>query len=86
MCGVPCIATRVGGIPDLIRDGIEGLLIEPGSTEPILQALATFAAMSARDLAAFRHRARARYEECCTPEKVGAIVAEHYNQILNRST
>lgn len=27
-CGVPCIATRVGGVPELVDDGINGLLYE----------------------------------------------------------
>jgi glycosyltransferase involved in cell wall biosynthesis len=86
MCGVPCIATRVGGVPDLIRDGMEGLLIEPASAGQILQAMERFAAMSPAERLGFRQRARARYEECCLPEKVGALVADHYRQILNGQT
>jgi len=32
-CMVPSIATRVGGVPDLIDDGVTGLLYEPGDVE-----------------------------------------------------
>ena len=27
-CKVPCIGTRVGGVPEVIRDGVDGLLVE----------------------------------------------------------
>jgi glycogen synthase len=33
------VATRVGGIPDLVRDGENGLLVEPGDTRALADAL-----------------------------------------------
>lgn len=33
------VATAVGGVPEAVRDGVDGLLIEPGSTEQIIEAL-----------------------------------------------
>lgn len=38
-CGVPPIGTRVGGIPDVIKDGENGLLIEPKSSPAIAEAV-----------------------------------------------
>lgn len=32
-CKVPCIATRVGGVPELIEDGVTGLLFPVGNVE-----------------------------------------------------
>jgi N-acetyl-alpha-D-glucosaminyl L-malate synthase BshA len=32
-CGVPCIGTAVGGIPELIESGVNGYLVELGDTE-----------------------------------------------------
>ena len=37
--GVPVIATRVGGVPELVRDGVDGLLVEPGNPEQLAIAM-----------------------------------------------
>jgi len=37
--GSPCVATRVGGIPDAIEDGKSGILVEPEHYEPMSQAI-----------------------------------------------
>ena len=36
---LPCIATRVSAIPELIRDGDTGLLVEPGDIEGLARSL-----------------------------------------------
>jgi glycosyltransferase involved in cell wall biosynthesis len=40
--GVPVIATRVGTLGDHVTDGVDGLLVEPGSVEALRAALAGF--------------------------------------------
>ncbi len=42
--GVPVVATRVGGVPELVADGMNGLLVPPASPDALADALA--AAMS----------------------------------------
>ena len=42
--GTPVVATRVGGVPDVVRDGVDGFLVEPGDVEGAAHRLATLAA------------------------------------------
>ena len=37
---VPCVSTRIAGIPELIRDGLDGLLVPASSPEALSEALA----------------------------------------------
>ncbi|MEI6634084.1 MAG: glycosyltransferase [Chlamydiota bacterium] len=38
-CGLPCAAANVGGVKDLVRDGENGLLVEPSNPEALAEAL-----------------------------------------------
>jgi glycosyltransferase involved in cell wall biosynthesis len=38
-CGLPIVATKVGGIPDLVKDGFNGFLIEPGKPDQLASTL-----------------------------------------------
>ncbi|MDO6730118.1 exopolysaccharide biosynthesis GT4 family glycosyltransferase EpsE [Marinovum sp. 2_MG-2023] len=38
-CGVPTIGTNAGGVPELIDDGVEGLLVAPKSPEALSAAI-----------------------------------------------
>lgn len=37
--GLPVIASRVGGIPDIISNNVDGILVEPSSSEQLSQAI-----------------------------------------------
>jgi glycosyltransferase involved in cell wall biosynthesis len=41
--GRPVVATRVGGVPDVIRDGVDGFLVEPGAVDDLADRLARLA-------------------------------------------
>jgi glycosyltransferase involved in cell wall biosynthesis len=62
--GRPVVATRVGGVPDVVRDGEDGYLVELGDTEALAERLARLAAdpeLRARMGAAGRERVVPRY-------------------------
>jgi glycosyltransferase involved in cell wall biosynthesis len=41
--GRPAVATRVGGVPDVLRDGEDGFLVDTGDVEALAQRLAQLA-------------------------------------------
>jgi len=38
--GTPVVATRVGGVPEIVRDGENGVLVEAGDDDAFAEALA----------------------------------------------
>jgi glycosyltransferase involved in cell wall biosynthesis len=80
---VPVITTPVGAIPELVRDGENGLLVEPGDVEAIADAIARMA----RDGAA-RERMGARLREDILefhPDRVCERVARALQATLEAS-
>jgi glycosyltransferase involved in cell wall biosynthesis len=85
----PVIATAAGGTGELVRDGIDGVMISPGNREALLQAMATV--LRAPGVAAARAReARRRAETTLSFEArmaaVEAIYAELYQHRHERRT
>ena len=62
--GCPVVATRVGGVPDVVEEGVDGFLVEPGDLEAIADRLGRLAAdpeLRALMGAAGRKRVLSRY-------------------------
>ena len=58
--GVPVVATRLSGIPELVEDGVTGLLVEPHDPEGLAAALERLLADDALAARARAERAPAR--------------------------
>ncbi len=77
--GVPVIATRVGGIPDVIEDGVNGLLVDPGQPEPLARAIVTMLtddALRTRLREAAHSDVRKRYSTEAIIEDLGVLYRE----------
>ena len=79
--GKPVVATRVGGIPDVVRDGEDGFLVAPGDVEALADRLAQLATDDA-----LRERmgegARARVRERYSVERLVDDVDRLYRSLL----
>jgi glycosyltransferase involved in cell wall biosynthesis len=76
--GMPVVASDVGGNPELLRHGEDGLLVPPGDPEPLAQALAALASEAPlrRRLAMGALRARDRFDSASVARRVAAILKE----------
>lgn len=61
-CGLPLVASRNGGLPELVAEGETGLLFEPGNVEQLADALHTYSC-DEESRTAHGTAARARCEE-----------------------
>ncbi len=80
--GRPVIATRGGGVTDLIIDNQTGLLVEPNNANELAQAIERLISDSqlADHLA---EQARSRAQTCFTMERNAAKVTEVYQELLD---
>jgi glycosyltransferase involved in cell wall biosynthesis len=78
------VASRVGGIPDLVQDGVNGLLVAPEDVEGLAAALVR--ALSDRDLLErLSERARPSVEPwLATPAEYAAAVRDLAVQVVPR--
>ena len=76
-CGLPVVASAVGGIPETLRDGVSGLLVPPGDVPAWTRALLTLvndAELRARMGAAGRAQACERFASTRIAEEFGRML------------
>ena len=75
--GCPVVASRVGGIPDAVRDGQDGLLVPVGDPQALAAALGRL--IDDRELATrFGAAARARVTRAHAPAKAIECIGRIY--------
>jgi glycosyltransferase involved in cell wall biosynthesis len=81
--GRPVVASRIGGMTEVVADGVDGYLVPPGDAEALRERLLW--------LAAHRHEAtemgmagRRKVEERFNPESHYRLIREVYRKVLGR--
>jgi len=73
--GTPVIASRIGGIPGMVKDGVTGLLFNPGDSGDLAEKIG-WAEANPERMAEMGRNARAEYEARYTPE-------QNYSELLD---
>lgn len=79
--GVPVVATRVEGTPEAIRDGQDGILVEPSDPRELAEGISQLI-LGELDWEMLRASALRRHEECFSDRAMTAGVAEVYRRVL----
>jgi glycosyltransferase involved in cell wall biosynthesis len=77
--GLPVVATRVGGVPELIEEGVHGLLIDPGDPDALARAVASLLrnpALRAEMGARARERQRREFDIDATVRRLETVYEE----------
>jgi N-acetyl-alpha-D-glucosaminyl L-malate synthase BshA len=83
-CGVPVVATRVGGMPEVIADGVNGYLCDPGDVEG-MSALAVALARDPARRTAIAGAARAAASEQFDIDRAVDRYLDLYASLLGKS-
>jgi glycosyltransferase involved in cell wall biosynthesis len=87
-CGVPAVATRVGGIPELVEHEVTGLLTPPGDAAALadtLERLLTNPRLAAEMGVAARRRVEEKFSVKLQFDRLVGLVAENVMAVLTKN-
>ncbi len=81
-CGVPCVCSRVGGLPEVVREGVDGYLLEPRDVPGMAaKALDILTDPDRREAMGRAGRERAINQFCS--DKIIPLYEELYRRVLD---
>lgn len=78
------IASRIGGLPELVEDGVSGFLFEPGNVHDLAQKIKAVEALNAADYGAMCEHTYDRAEALFSPEEYYGWLMELYQGLMDR--
>ena len=82
--GLPVVCSRIGGLPEIVDDGVTGLLCEPGNANELADRIRTLwhnPALSQRLGEAGLRKVREQYD----PEKLMDRLLEIYEKVIREA-
>lgn len=82
-CGLPVVATKIGGVVDIIEDGIDGVLVEPGNVRGLADKIIQL--LRRKDIAErVAHNAYHKIKNHYSLDSVAQRYIQLYRSIINR--
>ena len=82
-CGLPVVATRIGGVVDIVKDGENGILVEPGDPKGMAEGIVRLF----KDQEFARKIARNAFQTIKNSYSIDSIVPRYielYRQLLRK--
>ena len=84
-CGLPVIASRIGGLEEIVEEGRSGVLVEPGNSEDLAQAIVSLLRDPERR-ARIGVAARKRIVEQFSTPVIAARMASLYQEVVQEAS
>ncbi len=81
-CGTPVVAFRRGSVPEVIKDGETGFIVEPGDIDGMIQATKRIYDMPEDEYAAMRRACRKHVEDNFTIQKMVDGYEKAYQKVV----
>jgi glycogen(starch) synthase len=81
--GLPVIATRAGGIPDKVKDGVNGILVDPGDIDALSRAIVKMA-NAPEEMARMKRESRDLLEPFLWPRIAQRVIAQYERLLQER--
>lgn len=78
--GIPVVASRVEGVPEALRDGVDGWIVEPGNSDELADRIRQMMA-DPQEWLAMGTRARQHQQESLSDRAMAAQVAAVYDRL-----
>ena len=81
--GLPVIASRLGAMESMVKDGHNGLYFKVNDPNDLAQVLRKWASLPAETKQEFSDQARLTYEQTYTPERNAAQLLDIYDSVIS---
>lgn len=81
-CGLPAVASRRGGMPEIVTHGVNGWLVEPPTSKTLTSTIRAAAGLRPAELAKMGRDARSSVQGRFTPEIYVAQIEQLYDDLL----